>query len=89
MNLQALIAQWLSEHPSKAYVDRGTICLPIESQHIESPKNHVWYVCKIEEDHIRLFNPAKRQFGDAIPAGLPTFFEQLDAIMKFYGTYAP
>jgi hypothetical protein len=90
MDLRALITQWLTDKHPDIKVDRGIVCLAIQSEYI--PKSYdgdVWYVCRIEEDRIHLFNPAKMKWGPELLAGLPTFFEQLDEIIGYYRTYSP
>lgn len=91
MDLQELITRWLAEHhPDVKIDDRAIVCLDINSQYIPAKyEGDVWYVCRIEEDRIYLLKPASESYGQYLLAGIPTFFEQLDAIIKFYRTYAP
>lgn len=86
MNLQVLVSQWLADNHPDIKIDRGVLCLPISSEWAQS-ENDVWYVCRVDEDRVHLFKPASRQFGPDIAAGLPTFFEQLDTVIKYYKSY--
>lgn len=90
MDLQALIAQWLADKHPDVTIDRSVMFMSIETRYIPTKyEGDVWYVGRIEEDKVSLFNPAKNKFGPSLMAGLPTFFEQLDAVISFYRTYAP
>lgn len=87
MRLHDLIVAWLAEKHPEAYVEKETVCIPIKSKHINNPKNHVWYACVIDTDHVRLFSPAKKKYGDILLAGVPTFFEDLGSVIDFYARY--
>lgn len=90
MDLPTLVTQWFADTHPDITIDRGVACLPIESPHLaKDGQGHVWYVCRIGEDRVYFFNPAKGKFGTDLMAGLPTFFEQLNAVIQFYRTYAP
>lgn len=93
MNLRDLIEQWLKEHHPTTFIADGTVCMPIEGPikqyGLPRQSGDVWYVCRIADDHIRLFKPASEVFGASLSAGLPNFFETVDGIVKFYHTYAP
>lgn len=90
MEFRDLILLWLEEHHPDVKISEGVAVLPIKSSYL--PKKFdgdVWYVFRIEDDQVCLFVPAKTQFGPTLAAGLPTFFEQLDAVIQFYKSYIP
>jgi hypothetical protein len=90
MDLQTLIKQWFADTHPDITIDRGVACLPINSPHLKKDSgDHVWYVCRVGDDRVFFFNPAKEKFGPDLVVGLPTFFEQLNAVIEFYRAYTP
>ena len=90
MDLPSLITQWMNDNHPDITVHEGSAWLAIKSDYLERAyEGDVWYVCRIDEDRVHLFNPAKAKYGAVLMAGVPTFFEQLDAVIRFYKSYVP